>query len=431
MLPPVPGRVLIMEQNPVTDHLPANTIKLSEYIHRSVPPHTCADAMVCDAALSGDAPTVRLSRYLPTLPDTHNVAVFVGAMARGRDDFADAIVDEKISISDFPLSASVACGKVSCPPSSRSRSHSDARFPSSSAVHWRNSGILFEHGIRHAHLRWDIKAPSIFLLGFYSPSLLVQQNGPYCIQPAPTPPHDHPTCVHHSCHRDGQCCVAGRPHAPVYVSAVAEPPDVCDSTCSRASRRLCVCEVCSATEKRRRGNIEYDDVLVRNMSQSRGEQCQAVSRSQSAPAMAAATHRDHLQRLPDLDALRLRILPSITSRTYLQVLSPHDSRPLLLFLFSPAHTAATSWHSPPAQASFLPASPTPITSLYLAAWATSPCPSSTPSQSSRRNSRQRATFCQSAMTMRCCSGQLCHGHSLLARAIVLTSIAQFPSCTAI
>ena len=69
--------------------------------------------MVCDVALSGDAPTVRLSRYLPTLPETHNIAVFVGAMARGRDDFADAIVDEKISISDFPLSASVACGKVS------------------------------------------------------------------------------------------------------------------------------------------------------------------------------------------------------------------------------------------------------------------------------------------------------------------------------
>ena len=63
-------------------------------------------------ALSGDAPTVRLSRYLPTLPETHSVAVFVGAMARGRDDFADGVVDQKISISDYPLSASVACGKV-------------------------------------------------------------------------------------------------------------------------------------------------------------------------------------------------------------------------------------------------------------------------------------------------------------------------------
>ena len=33
-------------------------------------------------------------------------------MARGRDDFADHVVDEKISISEYPLSASVACGKV-------------------------------------------------------------------------------------------------------------------------------------------------------------------------------------------------------------------------------------------------------------------------------------------------------------------------------
>jgi hypothetical protein len=34
-------------------------------------------------------------------------------MARGSDDFADGLVDEKISISNYPLSASVACGKVS------------------------------------------------------------------------------------------------------------------------------------------------------------------------------------------------------------------------------------------------------------------------------------------------------------------------------
>ncbi|KAH7930326.1 Nep1-domain-containing protein [Leucogyrophana mollusca] len=88
-----PEKLLKVIKNPVTDHLPANTIKLT---------------------LSGDAPTVRLSRYLPTLPETHSVAVFVGAMARGRDDFADHVVDEKISISDYPLSASVACGKFCC-----------------------------------------------------------------------------------------------------------------------------------------------------------------------------------------------------------------------------------------------------------------------------------------------------------------------------
>ncbi|KAI0043170.1 Nep1-domain-containing protein [Auriscalpium vulgare] len=88
-----PEKLLKVVKNPITDHLPANTHKLT---------------------LSGDAPVVRLSRFLPTLPETHHVAVFVGAMARGRDDFADHIVDEKIGISDYPLSASVACGKFCC-----------------------------------------------------------------------------------------------------------------------------------------------------------------------------------------------------------------------------------------------------------------------------------------------------------------------------
>ena len=97
-------------QNPVTDHLPPNTIKLSEYSLDVISRRKRLTAHF--TALSGDAPTVRLSKYLPTLPETHSVAVFVGAMARGKDDFADAVVDEKIGISDYPLSASVACGKV-------------------------------------------------------------------------------------------------------------------------------------------------------------------------------------------------------------------------------------------------------------------------------------------------------------------------------
>lgn len=35
------------------------------------------------AALSFDATPVRLSQYLPTIPDTHSIVVFVGAMAHG------------------------------------------------------------------------------------------------------------------------------------------------------------------------------------------------------------------------------------------------------------------------------------------------------------------------------------------------------------
>lgn len=45
------------------------------------------------------------------LDEKESICVFVGAMAKGQDDFADAFVDEKISISNFSLSASVACSK--------------------------------------------------------------------------------------------------------------------------------------------------------------------------------------------------------------------------------------------------------------------------------------------------------------------------------
>lgn len=56
---------------------------------------------------------MKLTSYLARIRHDGPIAIFVGAMARGSDDFADGIVDEKISISNYPLSASVACGKVS------------------------------------------------------------------------------------------------------------------------------------------------------------------------------------------------------------------------------------------------------------------------------------------------------------------------------
>ncbi|KAF9267587.1 Nep1-domain-containing protein [Marasmius fiardii PR-910] len=86
-------KLLKVVKNPVVDHFPPNTYKIT---------------------LSGDAPIRRLSTYLPTIPETHNIAVFVGAMARGKDDFADGYVDEKIGLSGYALSASVACGKFCC-----------------------------------------------------------------------------------------------------------------------------------------------------------------------------------------------------------------------------------------------------------------------------------------------------------------------------
>lgn len=86
-------KLLRVIKNPVTDHFPANTHKIT---------------------LSFDSPVQRLANYLPTIPENHSIAVFVGAMAHGKDNFADGVVDEKISISEYSLSASVACGKFCC-----------------------------------------------------------------------------------------------------------------------------------------------------------------------------------------------------------------------------------------------------------------------------------------------------------------------------
>ncbi|GAN02842.1 nep1-domain-containing protein [Mucor ambiguus] len=86
-------KLLRIIENPVEKYLPSNSHKI---------------------ALSWDAPTVKLSEYMPTIPKDKNIVVAVGSMAHGTDDFADAYVDEKISISDYSLSASVACGKITC-----------------------------------------------------------------------------------------------------------------------------------------------------------------------------------------------------------------------------------------------------------------------------------------------------------------------------
>lgn len=83
-------KLLKVIKNPVTDHLPPNCKKVT---------------------LSFDAPLVRVQDYVKKLDDNESICVFVGSMARGQDNFADEFVDEKIGLSDYPLSASVACSK--------------------------------------------------------------------------------------------------------------------------------------------------------------------------------------------------------------------------------------------------------------------------------------------------------------------------------
>ncbi|CCE62133.1 hypothetical protein TPHA_0B04640 [Tetrapisispora phaffii CBS 4417] len=84
-------KLLKVIKNPVTDHLPTKCRKVT---------------------LSYDAEVVRVQDYIEkNLEEDESICVFVGAMARGKDTFADEFVDEKIGLSNYPLSASVACSK--------------------------------------------------------------------------------------------------------------------------------------------------------------------------------------------------------------------------------------------------------------------------------------------------------------------------------
>ena len=83
-------KLLRVVKNPITDHLPPNCRKVT---------------------LSYDAEVVRVRDYIEDIGLKQSVCVFVGAMAKGKDDFADMYKDDAISISNYSLSASVACGK--------------------------------------------------------------------------------------------------------------------------------------------------------------------------------------------------------------------------------------------------------------------------------------------------------------------------------
>jgi len=85
-----PEKLLKVIRNPITDHLPPNCRKVT---------------------LSYDAPVVRVRDYVSDLGPKESICVFVGAMAKGADTFADQFKDDAISISNYSLSASVACSK--------------------------------------------------------------------------------------------------------------------------------------------------------------------------------------------------------------------------------------------------------------------------------------------------------------------------------
>nr|CAG8479975.1 13025_t:CDS:2 [Entrophospora candida] len=57
-----------------------------------------------------------ITNYLPTkcVKLNHSICIVIGAMSHGTDNFADDWIDEKIGISQYPLSAAVACSKFCC-----------------------------------------------------------------------------------------------------------------------------------------------------------------------------------------------------------------------------------------------------------------------------------------------------------------------------
>lgn len=85
-----PEKLLKVIPGPITKHLPPNCRKVT---------------------LSAEAPVVRVNDYIRNLGSEESICVFVGAMAKGNDDFADEYKDDSIGISNYGLSASVACSK--------------------------------------------------------------------------------------------------------------------------------------------------------------------------------------------------------------------------------------------------------------------------------------------------------------------------------
>ncbi|KAI8080442.1 Alpha/beta knot methyltransferase [Thamnidium elegans] len=103
--------VQLLERGSISGDVEGNT-KLLEIVPPPVSLYLPKNAK--RIALSWNAPQVRLYKYFKDLPEGQPVVVSVGAMAKGPDTFADEYTDEKIGISSFALSASVACGKVCC-----------------------------------------------------------------------------------------------------------------------------------------------------------------------------------------------------------------------------------------------------------------------------------------------------------------------------
>jgi len=85
-------RLLSVIKNPVTDHIPVGCVKIGTS-------HSAKNL-------------VHLPDFVKTLPSDTPIVFVIGAMAHGKVNVD--YIDQEISFSSYPLSASVACGKVCC-----------------------------------------------------------------------------------------------------------------------------------------------------------------------------------------------------------------------------------------------------------------------------------------------------------------------------
>ncbi|KAI8971743.1 Alpha/beta knot methyltransferase [Mycotypha africana] len=105
--------VQLLERGSITSEHEGTTKKLLEVLQSPLETYFPQDCK--KIALSCEARKVKLYKYFAEeIPPGKPVVIAVGAMAKGPDTFADRYVSEKIGISSYALSASVACGKVCC-----------------------------------------------------------------------------------------------------------------------------------------------------------------------------------------------------------------------------------------------------------------------------------------------------------------------------
>ena len=105
-------------KNPLSDHLPVGAkkigfsdqgaiVKIRDYVRT-----LALKANHASPSLSKKEAPENDTAFLDEDELQMPVVLFIGAMAHGSDDFGD--IEEKISVSQYPLSASVACAKVCC-----------------------------------------------------------------------------------------------------------------------------------------------------------------------------------------------------------------------------------------------------------------------------------------------------------------------------